>query len=355
MRVFLLLKITVFCLFFSTLFVAGCNSGEEKTEQLFQQKNTGNVTVAFYNCENLFDTHHQPGKQDNDFTPTGKYHYTQYIFEQKLHNIATVFQSMDGSDNNLAIAGLAEIENDKVLDDLCKQPELSNKHFRHICHEGPDPRGIDVGFIYDPSLFVLLKEEVVPLIFTGTGHSSHGRDILHVYGILDGDTVHVFVNHWTSRRQGEDESERKRVQAAQANKDVIDQLMEKDPNTRVIVMGDLNDNPTDRSIIEILAAKSDRDKTGRSELYNPFTDLYNRGEGTEKYRSKWNLFDQVMISGSLLQNTTHHLHYDEAEIYHPDFIVNHKKHSDEPKRSFVGSKWANGYSDHYPVLIKLEK
>lgn len=350
-----LIKHPALSILFAALLTTSCKNAEKKIERSEPQKNVSKVTLAFYNCENLFDTHHQPGKQDEDFTPEGKYHYTQRIFEQKLHNIASVFQAMNSEHNNLAIAGLAEVENDRVLQDLCSQPELGDKHFRHICHAGPDPRGINVGFIYDPSLFILLNEEIVPVMFTGTGHRSHGRDILHIYGILDGDTVHVFVNHWTSRRKGEDESERKRVQAAQANKTAIDELMSVNPNTKVIVMGDFNDNPTDRSIAEVLAATDDKNNTSASALYNPFQSIYNSGEGTEKYRSTWNLFDQIILSGSFLSNNAHHLFYNNAEIYRPRFIIDSKKQNDAPKRSFTGSRWMNGYSDHFPVLVELSK
>ncbi len=339
------------------LLLSACkNRSKDPLQNTSVQKDANKIKVAFYNCENFFDTHHQPGKQDEDFTPDGKYHYTQKVYEQKLHNIATVLQSMSSNGGELAIAGLAEIENDRVLNDLCNQPELGDKHLKHICHNGPDPRGINVAFIYDPALFILIKEETIPVIFTGTGHSSHGRDILHVYGILDGDTVHVFVNHWTSRRKGEDESERKRVQAAQANKDAIDGLMRTDPNTKVIVMGDFNDNPTDRSIAQTLAANDDPERTKQAMLYNPFTAFDLNNVGTEKYRSSWNLFDQIIISAAFLQNSPQHLHFDLAKIYSPQFIIDdRKKGHNEPHRSFVGSRWINGYSDHFPVLIELNK
>ncbi|PQJ11308.1 endonuclease [Flavipsychrobacter stenotrophus] len=350
-----IIKYPALSILFVAFLIASCKNTENKIERSEPQKNVNKITVAFYNCENLFDTHHQPGKQDEDFTPEGKYHYTQRIFEQKLHNLATVFQSMNSEHNNLAIAGLAEVENDRVLQDLCSQPELGDKHFRHICHAGPDPRGINVGFIYDPSLFILLNEEIVPVIFTGTGHRSHGRDILHIQGVLDGDTVHVFVNHWTSRRKGEDESERKRVQAAQANKTAIDELMNVNPNTKVIVMGDFNDNPTDRSIGVVLAATGNKNVSNSIALYNPFEQIFNSGEGTEKYRSTWNLFDQIIVSGAFLSDKAQHLHFNKAEIYRPAFITDHKKHDETPKRSFAGSRWMNGYSDHFPVLIELAK
>lgn len=319
-----------------------------------QTRSTDHVAIAFYNCENFFDYHRQPGKQDEDFTPEGKYHYTQKIYEQKLHNIATVLQGMSSSANgDLAFAGLAEIENDGVLDDLCKQPELGNSHMRHICHNGPDPRGINTGFIYDPSLFTLIREETIPVVFASGGRS---RDILHVYGVLDGDTVHVLVNHWTSRRNQESESDVKRMTAATTARSAIDHILEKKPGTRIVVMGDFNDNPTDPSIREGLNAQADPKSVNDGQLYDPFTNIYLDGRGTEKFGKEWNLFDQVMLSAAWVKGAGGHLSIDHADIYSPDFITDHKRNGDiTPRRAFKGSHWENGYSDHFPVVISFQK
>jgi predicted extracellular nuclease len=310
------------------------------------------IAVAFYNCENLFDYHHEPGKQDDDFTPEGKYHYTQAVYEQKLHNIATVLQSMSSKENgDLAIAGLAEIENDEVLADLCAQPELGNSHLRHICHKGPDPRGINTGFIYDPSLFTLIEEGTVPVIFESGGHS---RDILHVEGVLDGDTVDVFINHWTSRRNANSGSDEKRMMAAKTVKSAIGSTLSKRPRTKVIIMGDFNDNPTDVSITEGLGAKESKDGL-MGDLYNPFIAIYKGGRGTEQFKGDWNLFDQIMLSDTWFSDKGK-LHEESADIYAPDFIrETGRGRSDGPKRSFKGGKWMNGYSDHFPVIMTFRK
>lgn len=315
-------------------------------------RSSEHVGVAFYNCENLFDYHKQPGKQDDDFTPEGKYHYTREVYEQKLHNIATVLQSMSSKENGeLAMAGLAEIENDDVLADLCAQPELGNSHFRHICHKGPDPRGINTGFIYDPALFTLIAEETVPVIFESGGHS---RDILHVEGVLDGDTVDVFVNHWTSRRNANSGSDEKRMMAAKTVRGAIDKVMNQHPRTKVIVMGDFNDNPTDASITDGLGAKEGKNGPP-GDLYDPFIDIYKNGRGTEQFKGDWNLFDQIMISGGWFTNIGR-LKEESADIYAPDFIKEQGRGSREnPRRSFKGSKWMNGYSDHFPVLMTFRK
>lgn len=316
-------------------------------------RSADHIAVAFYNCENLFDYHKQPGKQDDDFTPDGKYHYTQTVYEQKLHNIATVLQSMSNGDNGeLAIAGLAEIENDDVLRDLCSQPELANGHYRHICHQGPDPRGINAGFIYDPSLFTLLREEVVPVVFPSGGRS---RDILHIYGVLDGDTVDVLINHWTSRRNANSGSEEKRMEFATTARRVIDDILAQHSNRRIIVMGDFNDNPTDESITNGLRAKAEKE-VGPSELYDPFMNIYTSGRGTERFKGDWNLFDQILISAAWLSDKGGKLEPERADIYAPDFITdNGRNRKGEPRRSFKGQQWMNGYSDHFPVLTTFRK
>ena len=310
------------------------------------------VLVAFYNCENFFDTEHNPAKEDEDFTPQGKYHYTQRIYEQKLHNIATVIQSM-GTEGP-AIIGLAEVENSNVLNDLTHQPELQHANYKYAWFDGPDPRGINVALLYNPQYFTLLSSEPLHVDLSAFSGKSLTRDVLHVSGILSGDTVDVFVNHWPSRRGGEEASDDKRAAAAQVNKDAIATIMKSRPAAKIILMGDLNDNPTDNSITTVLGAKPAPAEVTETGLYDPWTDIYKGGAGTEAFRGTWNLFDQVIISGSFLSNRNHKLHYEQAAIYRPDFIVDHYKgHDGEPHRSFAGTHWINGYSDHFPVILYL--
>jgi len=317
-----------------------------------QKTGAGDITIAFYNCENFFDTVHNPAKEDDEFTPEGKYHYTQKIYRQKVHNIATVIQSMGGEDGP-AIIGLAEVENNTVLNDLVGQPEIARRGYKYEWFDGPDPRGINVAMLYNPKQFLVLRSEHLHVDLTGVNGKSITRDVLHVSGVLKGDTVEVFVNHWPSRRGGEDESIPKRAIAAKVVKDAIAKLK---PGAEVIVMGDLNDNPTDNSIVNVLGAKGNKNDIQPSGLYDPWADIYNSGTGTEEYKHSWNLFDQIIISGEFLKNTGHKLHYLRSEIYKPDFIVDHYKgHEGEPHRSFVGTYWINGYSDHFPVLMYMGK
>jgi len=318
-----------------------------------QKTDSHEVTVAFYNCENFFDDIHNPRKEDEEFTPSGKYHYTQKIYEQKVHNIATVMASMGGT-NGPALIGMAEVENNTVLDKLVTEPELAGRGYKYEWFDGPDPRGINVALLYNPKYFRVLKAAPLHVDLSGTGGKSVTRDVLYVYGVLNNDTVHVFVNHWPSRRGGEEASEQKREIAAQVVKDAITPLMKNNPDTKVIIMGDLNDNPTDKSITDILGAKGDQNEVSQGGLYDPWINIYKKGEGTEEYDHSWNLFDQVIISANLVHNKNHKLQYEKAEIFRPDFIIDHYKgHEGEPHRSFAGTHWINGYSDHFPVILYL--
>lgn len=318
-------------------------------------QNRNSIVVAFYNCENFFDTADNPAKADEEFTPTGKYRYTQRIYQQKLHNIATVIQAM-GSNEGPAILGMAEVENNTVLNDLVHQPEVAKKGYKYEWYDGPDPRGINVALLYNPAQFKVLKSEPLHVDLSGTGGKSVTRDVLHVYGILDGDTVHVFVNHWPSRIGGEDESSPKRAAAARVNKDAIDKIMKESPNAKVIVMGDLNDNPTDNSVANVLGAQADENSIRVAGLYDPWANIYTSGEGTETFRHHWNLFDQIIVSGGFLHNAKGKLHYERAEIFKPSFIVDtYKGYEGQPHRSFKGTYWINGYSDHFPVEVFLSK
>ena len=332
---FLLLITTLVC-------IGGCAPGAGDHE----------IMVAFYNCENLFDTLDDPAKEDEDFTPQGKYNYTQRIYEQKLRNIATVIQSM--GPEGPAIIGLAEVENSTVLNDLTRQPELQRADYKFAWFDGPDPRGINVALLYNTQYFSVISSEPLHVDLSAFGGKSVTRDVLHVFGILSGDTIDLLVNHWPSRRGGEDASDDKRAAAAGVDKEAIATIQKIRPAAKIILMGDLNDNPTDNSIAAILGAKAEPGEVAETGLYNPWTRIYKSGAGTEAYRGSWNLFDQVIISGSLLTNKNHKLHYEKAAIYRPGFITDHYKgHDGEPHRSFAGTHWINGFSDHFPVILYL--
>ncbi len=330
-------------LFLVSLFLIAC------TNNKFINK----TIICFYNCENFFDTIHNPLKNDSEFTPTGKYNYNTKMYAQKLRNIATVIQSLEDDKNNTypAIIGLAEIENRTVLYDLVHQPEIIKLNYKYILYEGNDERGINVALLYNNSYFHVLSSETIPINITGLGGKENTRDLLHVYGILKKDTIHVFVNHWPSRTDGAELSEPKRIKAAQTLKNKTDSILKNNPNANIIVMGDFNDNPTDKSLNEILKAGELKQV---NQFYNPYLSLYKVGFGTEKYGQTWNLFDQIIISGNMSQNAV--LQYEEAIIYRPDFLCVHRKGKEgTPLRSFIGNHWLNGFSDHFPVVMYFKE
>lgn len=325
-----------------------------------QKKNYQVTAVAFYNFENLFDTNDDPNNRgDDEFLPNGPYHYTPDIYHQKLHNLATVLQRLgtDITPDGPAIIGTAEIENDQVLQDLTAQPEIKDRNYQFVHFDSPDSRGIDVAMLYNPKYFRVLAAEALKTDISQYGEKGgRTRDVLHVTGILSGDTVHVFVNHWPSRRGGEAASAPLRAIAAGVSKKVTDSLMKANPATKVIIMGDLNDDPTSPSVAKVLGATGNKEKVGQTGLFNPWVAFYNNGIGTLGYDDRWNLFDQIMISGQWLKEGDGHWKYYKAEVFNREFLRNNfGQYKGYPHRSFEGNNWANGYSDHFPTIIYMIK
>lgn len=317
------------------------------------------VSVAFYNFENLFDTVDDPKKMDEDFTPEGAYHYGTRIYKAKLHNLATVLKQLGtpSCPDGPAIIGTAEIENDQVLQDLIAQPEIQSRNYRFVHFESPDSRGIDVALLYNPRIFQVLQARALYTDIRSSGEKGgHTRDVLHVQGLLGGDSVHIFVNHWPSRKGGEEASAPLRMIAAQVSKRVIDSLMRINCNTRVILMGDLNDDPTNKSVTVGLGATGNQKKLRSGGLFNPFTVYYQKGIGTLGFSDAWDLFDQIMISSGYMEASGKNWQFLRAEIFSRDFLKeSFGTYKGYPHRSFEGSQWINGYSDHFPVLVYLSR
>jgi hypothetical protein len=323
-----------------------------------QKKNYQISVVAFYNFENLFDTENDPNKDDDEFTPDGPYHYTDIVYKEKLHNLATVLQQLgtEKTPDGPAIIGTAEIENGRVLTDLANQPEIKDRNYQHVWFEGPDPRGIDVALLYNPKYFTVLASKSITVNLNQTGGKELTRDVLYVTGLLVGDTVHVLVNHWPSRRGGESVTEGKRAIVAGMNKRISDSLFNVNANVRILIMGDLNDDPVDNSVAKVLGAKKDKESVTPKSLYNPWAEYYKRGIGTLGYNDSWNLFDQLILSNSFLEKNTDKWKFYKAEIFNRDFLIEKfGRYKGYPHRSFSGNTWINGYSDHLPVFVYLIK
>lgn len=316
-----------------------------------QQKDRDLYSIAFYNVENLFDTIHDAGKNDAEFLPTGSYQWTSEKYKAKLHNIAKVLSELSRNkvSEGAAIIGLAEVENNRVLADLVSQPAISNYKFVH--YEGPDRRGIDCALLYDPSQFEVTNSKLV-LSEPFEGDTVHlTRGFLIVDGQLAGERVCVIVNHWPSRGA----ESPVRVHAAKQVKALKDSLMREDKKLKLIVMGDMNDDPMDQSM-EVLGARKYPKKVKKGEFYNPWWEiLEDKGVGTLLYRGKWNLFDQIVISKPLLK-AKRGLKYESSEVFIREYLIQQEgRYKGSPLRTHGGRVWMNGYSDHLPTIIYLKK
>lgn len=319
-----------------------------------QQKDFLINAVAFYNLENLFDTEDDPYKNDDDFTPSGANSYTEELYQKKLHNLAQVISKLaiDKVPDGPSIIGVAEIENDRVLQDLINQPELKNRNYRFVHFDGPDHRSIDCGLLYHPAYFKVITATALPVPIEEKGKKEATRDILYVTGQMGNDTLHILINHWPSRRGGEAATVWKRAVAAGINKQLADSLLAKNNNTKIIIMGDLNDDPVSPSVTKTLGAKGDRKKVFPGELFNPWMEFYKNGLGTLGYNDSWNLFDQIIISYGFIQSEVHKWRYYQAEIFNRKFMINQfGRYKGYPHRSFSGNTWIDGYSDHFPTIL----
>ncbi|MDR0973915.1 MAG: endonuclease/exonuclease/phosphatase family protein [Prevotellaceae bacterium] len=322
---------------------------------LLAQSDRKLYSIAFYNVENLFDTIPDPGKNDAEFRPYGDMQWNTQKYVAKLHNIARVIGELGrigDTDRGAAIIGLAEVENRYVLQDLVRQPAIADKDYRIVHYEGADRRGIDVALLYDPSQFRLTRSYLVPSVpFNGdTVHLTRG--FLVVEGQLAKSRVCVIVNHWPSRGA----ESPVRVWAAKQVKQLTDSIARANHRTKIIVMGDLNDDPMDVSVAqEFGARKYMSEVTQTGEFYNPWWELLeDKGIGTLEYRGKWNLFDQILISYSLLHGRG--LKYVGCEAYRQEYLIQQDgQYKGSPLRTHGGRTWLNGYSDHLPTVIYLKR
>lgn len=317
-------------------------------------------TVAFYNLENLFDTVNDPDKNDEASPMMEIKANREEIYKKKVHNMARVISDV-GSDvtkNAPALLGVAEVENIDVLEDVVNDPLLLAKDYGIVHFNSPDRRGIDVGLLYQKSLFQPISKSTHTLkIFDDQSRKRiYTRDQLLVTGKLDGEKIHVIVNHWPSRRGGEARSRAKRVAAAKLNKRIIDSLQVIDPYAKIITMGDLNDNPNNASVKDVLNAKRKKKNVELKGIYNPMIDFYKKGLGSNAYRDNWSLFDQIMVTKPLIEKGYDSFKFYKAGIFNKNYLVNKKgRYKGYPKRSFSNGAFINGFSDHFPVYIYLIK
>jgi endonuclease/exonuclease/phosphatase family metal-dependent hydrolase len=310
---------------------------------------------VFWNVENLFDTDNDPNTQDEDFTPEGRNAWTAERYQKKLEHTAKVLMNIPES-YIVPLIGLCEIENKKTLDDLLSETDLRNSGYAYIHRESPDERGIDVALLYRQGAFEVLATEWLTVTFDDPKDKT--REILYVKGSLMGDTLHVMVNHWPSRREGEKISEPKRMQAAKVANAKVEQIQAENPNAKIVIMGDFNDDPDNKSMMKGLGANSTPANAIKNNgLFNMMYDLNKQGKGTLYFEGQFNLFDQFVVSGDLADpnNRRMVLEQNEGKIFAPDWttFTDVKTKAKRPNRTFAGSKYIGGFSDHYPVYIDL--
>ncbi len=315
------------------------------------------VSIGFYNVENLFDTINNLELENNDeFTPSGKNNWTSSRYEEKLSNMAFVISDMatDVNPDGLIILGVAEVENIGVLQDLVKEQSIRKRNYQIVHFDSPDERGIDVGLLYQPNYLRVTNSRCYNLIVSDTSFKT--RNQLVVSGILGDESIHIIVNHWPSRRGGEQSSSPFRKAAADLSRSIVDSLLAADQNAKILVMGDLNDDPINESVISHLKTKGDVNELQPEDLFNPMFQLYNNGIGTLEYKGKWNLFDQIIISQGLLSLETSTWKFHDAVVFNKDYLKQKDgEYAGLPLRTFGGSIYLNGYSDHFPVYVNLVK
>ncbi len=325
------------------------------------QKKYSVYAVGFYNQENLFDTCHDVGKNDYQYLPNGTNHWNGLKYSHKLHNMSRALSDMATGTLpgvGCAVIGLSEVENDKVLTDLCNQPALKARNYQYCHVEGPDHRGIDCAMLYQPAIFTVKDVKLYPYVPTEQQDANfRTRGFLTVSGVMAGEHVVVIVNHLPSRFSG---SYYREVGAMQI-KALKERILSKTPDCKIIVMGDMNDDPTNKSMYETLSAKEDIDKVGKDDMYNPWYNILTKqGTGTLMYQSSWNLFDQIILAPSLLnkkgKKDATSLKYWKCEIQRMPYLFQTEgKYKGNTKRTTAGGVWLDGYSDHLPTVVYLMK
>ena len=323
---------------------------------LWAQKPYEIHTIAFYNVENLFDALDDPKTNDDDRTPYGKDKWTENIYQKKLTNTAYVIQQIGSTVTNKppVLIGLCEVENRKVLEDLVQQPSIEPYDYGIIHFESPDERGIDVALLYRKSSFVPehFRKHLLYL-YNSKKERDHTRDQLVVTGYLDGEQIHIIVNHWPSRSGGQARSAPYRLKAAKLNNQIIDSIKRLEPSAKIISMGDFNDDPTDdafKKVLHTTAHKNNAFKKGL--LFNPMEGLFKKGYGSSSFRDRWHMLDQIYMTHHWLRPSEHSWRYWKAGVFQPPFLITTTgKYKGYPFRSFSGGRFTNGYSDHFPVYV----
>lgn len=311
---------------------------------------TDYFTIAFYNLENLFDTSNDPNTYDDDFLPASERRWTKKRYQKKIRKLGYTISKI-GVKTSLKLpilVGLAEVENSLVIRDLIQTKFLKNENYDFVHYDSHDERGIDTALIYHKDYFEVIDSEVHSIkLFDENGGPDHTRDILHVKGFFNGEKIDVLVNHWPSRRDGAEASEINRIVASNKAIEVVQLIKSKDEYAKIIVMGDFNDDPSNKSIKNLVNA---------NDLFNPMEALLSYSRGSLNYRFQWNLFDQILFTTNFFEFEPGKHSFSKANVFDEHFLKQFKgKYKGNPFRTYVGLKYKGGYSDHFPVFLLLKK
>lgn len=336
-----------------TLLVS-CISPKETAQGLnSNQTNITNYTIGFYNVENLFDTENDPSINDDEFTENGEKEWNQERYNDKLNKISEVIGAIPA--NGLPIAfGLCEVENGKVVADLIKADGLKSGNYDLVHYDSQDERGIDNAFIYRKDILKVISSKAISPDITIDGVEDQTRDILYIKTAFkkSNQEVHFFVNHFPSRGGGQEKSEPKRLAVAKVLTEAIAEIRFIDENAAIIIVGDFNDMPDNRSMREVLGACPVFEDCYLSNLSYPF---HINKQGTYNYRGEWNVLDQIIVSKPLTDSSNNlYIKDNEAKIMNAAFVMyTSEDGTTTPNRTYGGKNYYGGFSDHlatYSIL-----
>ena len=317
--------------------------------------------VAFWNFENLFDIYNDPETHDDEFTPEGIKKWNETKYQKKLYNLERVIFDMAAINKDYPIViGVSEIENRSVLEDLVSQPKLKGAKYR-VCHyDSPDARGVDVAFLYRADVFKLEGSDNIKLNVPELPNF-RTRDLVVMWGTIEGEPFYFLVSHWPSRLGGKEASQFKRDACAKQIREIKDSLLQANPATKVVVMGDFNDDATDASLVKVMGAKGKVKELNTGDFFNPYVQMLKAGLGTLAYQDSWNLFDNICVTENLVNGTYGKLRLIKGKKFYgniftrPYMLQQEGQYKGYPLRTFVTNNFQNGFSDHFPVYIYIGK
>ncbi|WP_432412585.1 endonuclease/exonuclease/phosphatase family protein [Rasiella sp. SM2506] len=302
---------------------------------------------AFYNLENLFDTEDDPKTLDDNFTKNSSMRWNEKRFRKKIRKLGSIIQQIGYNDINFppVLVGVAEVENRYVLEQLVASKFLQQKNYGILHFDSPDERGIDTGLLYRKDYVTVVGQQAHQVLIENEhGDRDYTRDILSAHLEIEGHSFYVLVNHWPSRRAGEALTAPRRLAAAKKNVELVEALKAKNPQARIIIMGDFNDDPKSESIQHLVT----------NGFYNPMELLLTHETGSTSYRGAWNLFDQILVSHNFMRQHENPFQFDGATVFNMKYLTEYKgRNKGNPFRTYLGKKYTGGFSDHFPIYGKF--